>query len=320
MSQGTYISMGGTGNSQIGAVNFRGITSTSNVVVYGQIVNQVTNYSNDNISGRLDIISPSSSRGNITYMSCVNGNVGLNNSNPQYGVDISGTFNVKNNGVNALVVVNGNVGLNNSNPQYGVDISGSLNVKNNGVNTLVVVNSNVGINNTNPLYGLDVSGTINVNSPIQFNYTNIPTFTSNQIGYSSGIVSIPAMLNIDPKNAPYYKNIATITLPSIGVYILTIGIGYSVSSTTSYGTIATYIANTNLYQTNIIGKTHSTSCFVCSTISYFSASINQIYYAYTTTPDVVSSTTIYIICGLSGTSNNTISINNGSYYQYTRIA
>jgi hypothetical protein len=41
-------------------------------------------------------------------------------------VDISGSLNVKNNGVNALVVVNGNVGLNNSNPQYTLDVSGII--------------------------------------------------------------------------------------------------------------------------------------------------------------------------------------------------
>ena len=68
----------------------------------------------------------------------------------------------------------GNVGINVSNPQYNLDVSGTTNISGNLTvdNNTLVVNSttnNIGINVSNPTYTLDVSGTTNINGTLIVN-------------------------------------------------------------------------------------------------------------------------------------------------------
>ncbi len=129
----------------------------------------------------------------------VNNKIGVNNSNPQYSLDVIGDVNLtgilRQNGTfyqssqfsslsnNVYLAATSNLGIGLSNPQYPLDIVGDLNlsgiIRQNGIPftgpfkttgcNIYVLNSNLGIKNSTPQYPLDVTGDINFTGNLRQN-------------------------------------------------------------------------------------------------------------------------------------------------------
>ena len=108
---------------------------------------------------------------NFTYTI---GNLGVNNSNPEYSLDLVGDMNFtgamyKNgepyvpsqwtNNSSSIILYGSNVGINTSNPSERLDIKGA-NAK---IGCNMYVMSNLGIGTSNPAFSLDIAGDINFN-------------------------------------------------------------------------------------------------------------------------------------------------------------
>ena len=138
-----------------------------------------------------------------------NSNVGINTTNPQYNLDISGNTRITNgsllatfnsNTLGNLYTTGGNVGINNTSPNFPLDVVGNINFTGalyksgtayigsqwNGTtgNNLFYGSSgnvHVGIGTTNPNYTLDVNGTGNFNSILAQNLNSNIITTSNLV-------------------------------------------------------------------------------------------------------------------------------------------
>ena len=100
--------------------------------------------------------------------------------------------------LNGRLFVSGNVGIGIGAPLYKLDVvsdtgKAPLNVKVGSTNALTVSsNGLVGIGSTTPTVALDVVGNVRCTGGYNLNYTSLPTYASNQIGYIIEATSNPA--------------------------------------------------------------------------------------------------------------------------------
>ena len=105
--------------------------------------------------------------GSTLVVDSTNNRVGIGDSNPDYMLDVTGSFSVGIDALDAKFFVdsaNGRVGVNTGNPDYSLDVDGTLRVGSEANSTSVLyVGTRVGINTNTPSspYELDVAGQAN---------------------------------------------------------------------------------------------------------------------------------------------------------------
>jgi hypothetical protein len=145
----------------------------------------------------------------LTFLINSNGNIGINNINPQYKLDINGSLNTNNeiyvkninisNIIDNKILITSNQLVNYNNlinkPSLAtVATTGNYNDLINKpwniyANDISNTNSGfIGIGTTNPQYKLDINGSLNTNSEIYINNTNVSNIIDNKIVITSNIL------------------------------------------------------------------------------------------------------------------------------------
>ena len=159
-------------------------------------------------------------------------------------------------------------------------------------------------------YVLDVSGNVNASNYLT-NYSSLPTFTSNMIGYSfsSGLVTLtPVTWNV---NGVAITNFA---FPSLGVFLVNFTVGVTTTTTSinqslSFAGIKTAIGN-SFVNNQYVEFQMPTYQYISTPLFYSSGSLSL-------TINVTSTTTQYYI--VNQTNNFNIDIL-GCTYNYVKIA
>lgn len=129
--------------------NINGLTGETNAIRYQSKSDHVFFTSNSTTSSleRMRILG-------------LNGNIGINTSNPEYTLDVNGTFDASNSAGSILLASSGNVGINTSNPAYTLDVNGTFEATGSSGSIVLASSGNVGIGLTNPSSKLHVQGDI----------------------------------------------------------------------------------------------------------------------------------------------------------------
>ena len=158
------------------------------------------------------------------------------------------------------------------------------------------------------------SGNQTLNS-ITYGYSNIPTYTSNQLGFVTRNISIASVATtLTTSNAIYF----TLTLPVLGTYIINNNFLLDIGTSTTIG-IVQYFWTTTLASPHTAGIILGTNtiCHLPITTAVTSTSAPPQSFVYTTPNTVVN---LYLVA-VYGNQTNAPKIGAGnSYIQYTRIA
>jgi len=133
------------------------ITSSSDIVANGYIVGLQGMYVEKEATLNTDVSIVNN------HNLFVSGNIGINNNQPLFPLDVSGQINTTQ-GISAGsdIVSNGNItAINGLYVGYDASISGNI-----VINSNLMVAGNIGINNSQPLFPLDVSGQVNITQGI----------------------------------------------------------------------------------------------------------------------------------------------------------
>ena len=187
-----HINVNSTGSLQLGSSN------TSGVYLVGD-------------SGNLSFYTGNYNSGNLVMKYLKNGNVGINNGNPNFNLDVSGTINASTSITTGGLYTNKSTISNLQSTNISV---GSIIVSNNGIfGKLYTTSDKIGINNTSPLYDLDVNGSIYITSSNNIGNNNIT-------GVSGGC------LNVD----------GNVIIGTSGIHFTPVGLGQPSFNTRSIGT------------------------------------------------------------------------------------
>jgi microcystin-dependent protein len=269
------------------------------------------------------------------YNTAANSNVGINTTNPQYRLDISGSTRITNgsllatfnsNTVGNLYTTGGNVGINNTSPAFPLDVVGNINFSGalyqNGsayigsqwsgtTGTVLYYGSsgsvNVGVGTTNPAYTIDVNGTGRFTTLLATNTTITNVTSTNLFGSNTSVGSLNVNIGITSSNLNS-TNITTTNVLSTNITVSTLNsTGITTSSLLASTGISTGSILSTGFTTGAIMSTGLTTGNINFTGSLFQNGVAYLGSQWTGT----TGTTLFY--GTSGSVNVGIGTSNPSF-------
>jgi hypothetical protein len=224
--------------------------------------------------------------------------------------------------VNKLFTINGDLTVNGLINVNGTGTTTSTN--SNGTTTTTGSFDTISVGKSGSLtsgYVMDVSGasqingTLSLSSPVIMSYTSLPTFTSNQVGYS--VKTTTLLTSYYPTDTTNYTpvNLFSISSLSPGVYFCEVSVMLPGTSGTTNGVANTN--NTSGFNINFsIGDTSVTLNSETTSSQYY---ISSLYLRTSGIIQVNNNTTTLYVVAKSVTKTYTFTINSGTF-KCTRIA